>query len=515
MKNKLKKQALLCIAGALFVGCSSELESTISVNLVKVKAIATSVAGGEDTRVAFTEDNEAHKLRITWKKSGEAFDVYVGGKKNTFTQDGPNAEDNRKATFVGSVAANAGDVCHAVYSGKTGSGYGGGLVLSVDAQEGSQYDEAATHMYAKTTYKKASTPLEFEFKQLTAVLKACVQFPAGVTGVATDAYLTADNSLLTHMGVQFTDGEPEYRVVMRNNLTFVDKEYNSTKFNIVDGKITVYANLFPDEVKNLRFVARVGGKYYIAPLMAQKTLKAGKWYYPGGEAKMATETGGYTTDPSTHTLHFAQPDNFVMYSDYETRNAVASVIDPASGLLKITGVPSAKDLLRVGEIAQELIEKNSTTIKVLDLSACTSLTAIPSTMMMSVSSLTEVRLAKSIVEIQEKAFENCSNLEKINLEGVKTIASYAFYSCKKIRTFNLPLLTDMEYGALSNTKFSYLNALQLETLNNVFGGATINGVVNLPKCKKIVDISQANDGQVFTLKLTRAGEIEVAEDAFA
>ncbi len=522
MKMYFRTLTLLCTAGALFAACSNETEPVAQNGAVQVTAIATTA--GENTRVILTEDNDAHKLRVSWKESGETFKVFTGDnyEGNTFTQTGANSADNKQATFTGSLTVNSGDQCLALYSGNPNHFWGkhdNSYEFYIGTQSGTQYNAESVHMYAYATYKDVATPLKFEFKQLTTTLKATIQFPAGVTGTATDVSLTTDNAFRIYGQINFTNGEPVYEdiVMPTKSISFVDSEGKSTNFPIEDRKITVYANLFPVQVKNLRLVATVNGKPYTAMLMEDKHLEAGKWYYPTGGAKEATVLEGFTVDAATHTLHFTHPGDLSLYDYAYVMELLTPVIDATSGLLTITGTPSDADLQCVGVAAFGLAQYGGTTLKILDLTALTSLTALPSNMMFNVTSLTEVKLPESVTVIKGNAFRGCTNLTTINLEKIVSIGGNAFDSCKSIGTYELPTLTELGSSAFKRAEFQNLNAPLLETLNDVFSDGVISGTINLPNCKEIADwqsfINSETD-QDLTLKLTRAGEIELVDDAF-
>ena len=59
---------------------------------------------------------------------------------------------------------------------------------------------------------------------------------------------------------------------------------------------------------------------------------------------------------------------------------------------------------------------------------------------------------KHVVEIQENAFGNCRQLQKVQLgKGLKTIGKYAFNGCSKIDKLFIPASVEtIDYGAFSD-----------------------------------------------------------------
>ena len=99
------------------------------------------------------------------------------------------------------------------------------------------------------------------------------------------------------------------------------------------------------------------------------------------------------------------------------------------------------------------------------------------------TSLTDVRLPKTLTEIPCRMFKNCTSLKSVVIpDGVESLGAYAFCGCESLENINLPIgLKSIDDGC-----FAECNSLKSLT---VPGGVERMGTVMLTGCKSLESLS--------------------------
>lgn len=289
------------LLAGLFVtaSCSNEeiaLNSSIeSAPISEIIAAATNPQGA-DTRLVMEEGE--NNLLIKWKTEGEEISVMKGidGTPVLFSQQSIG-DDLHTATFknVTPISVDLDAFYYSVYP-TTNSANAANIELDMNGQDGTCM-ESKVYMYAKSQIENKK--LNFAFAHLTSILKLTLQvypydgdleangevtdIPAtrvnatkltnisfSASGLLTDAFVDISNETLVDVNGIVTYNESSKT---EGNLTFGTKE-----FPLVNGAVTVYLHLLPNEVANLVVTAEdENGNEYSAEI-GSKTLVAGTMY---------------------------------------------------------------------------------------------------------------------------------------------------------------------------------------------------------------------------------------------
>ena len=87
------------------------------------------------------------------------------------------------------------------------------------------------------------------------------------------------------------------------------------------------------------------------------------------------------------------------------------------------------------------------------------------------------------VEIETRAFENCTVLKSVNLPKVTMVETLAFYQCQKLKSVNLPNAT-----SIGNSAFEYCTALKSVNLPN----ATWIRIAAFKRCQELTSVDLPN-----------------------
>ena len=87
------------------------------------------------------------------------------------------------------------------------------------------------------------------------------------------------------------------------------------------------------------------------------------------------------------------------------------------------------------------------------------------------------------VEIETRAFENCTVLKSVNLPKVTMVETLAFYQCQKLKSVNLPNAT-----SIGNSAFEYCSALKSVNLPN----ATWIRMAAFNRCQELTSVDLPN-----------------------
>ena len=128
----------------------------------KVQVTAYAPGNGVESRVAFTEDETANTISLTWEDE-ESFSVIRGGKNQTFSKDG---EGN---TFEGVLPTQGTGTYYAVYPADADATDYSAVPYDLSVQTGVM-NSNSTYMYASSA-TTGNAP-SFQFHHTTAVLKA-------------------------------------------------------------------------------------------------------------------------------------------------------------------------------------------------------------------------------------------------------------------------------------------------------------------------------------------------------
>ncbi len=190
MKQKYILISSLSVA-TLFAGCSDAIESlpgVPEVNAVENYLTVKATAGGDDTRVAITD--EISQFSYTWEDDDtftvfNATDTTDNGFGTTlFAIDADQAGTN-VATFTSTSAVQYtnGETLYALYNGNNDIIWeDGNITLDISDQDGTLTDKYQ-YMFGKTSYD-ANGNNGFAFKHLVATLKVNMTLPEGVSSIS-------------------------------------------------------------------------------------------------------------------------------------------------------------------------------------------------------------------------------------------------------------------------------------------------------------------------------------------
>ncbi len=275
MKDMKKNIFLLAFAvSALFIGCTQKEDMAVNgVETNGVRVVATAGIVNPDSKVAL--EDGAEKISTKWA-AGETFSVLQGTASIApapFTQKGEISADGKSASFEGTVSPDASADCYAfspALSAETAAATA--VEIAMTGQDGT-LNGSHTFMWAKGTYK-AGEPLNFGFKQLTSILKVNMTFPDGVAGPATGVTFVADEGLVVRATVNITGETAVVTPTVSGNIALS----SSSEVEITDNAATVYFNILPATIKNLRVVVTVGEQQYIGLISAACAPAASKAY---------------------------------------------------------------------------------------------------------------------------------------------------------------------------------------------------------------------------------------------
>ena len=188
-------------------------------------------------------------------------------------------------------------------------------------------------------------------------------------------------------------------------------------------------------------------------------------------------------------------------------DTIPGVTEDANGLLTIDVAELELDQ-NTGITAENIIEAinekagtnytNKNSIKVLDLSGCTSLTSIGIGAFASCTSLTKIILPEGLESIGNVAFGGCQSLTSINLSdctSLKSIGNSAFGDCQSLETVTLPsTVTTIEgsaFAASGLTEIDLGNCTKLTTIGDAAFARSGLTEINLNGCTSLQSIGSS------------------------
>lgn len=120
----------------------------------------------------------------------------------------------------------------------------------------------------------------------------------------------------------------------------------------------------------------------------------------------------------------------------------------------------------------------------------------------NIGGLRKIVLPTTVTTICENTFNNCEDLEKIDLSHVLYIGSNAFQNCRKLTDIGIPILTTLEEGVFENTNLKAINFPNVTAIKNrAFYNCKSLVTINLPKVISIGSIGNSGwpneGGRVF------------------
>ena len=195
----------------------------------------------------------------------------------------------------------------------------------------------------------------------------------------------------------------------------------------------------------------------------------------------------------------------------EFTGTVSEVIDEINarkvGACKVT-VTGTLDETSLSELITAIKNTGSNgrvKIKVLDLSATTGLTTIPSDSFRFYSynntgliRLEEIVLPEGITSIDNYAFEDLSNLSKINIpESVETLGYSVFQNCSSLKTITIPKnVTSFQYNTFNGC--TALEEIKIEEGNSTY--EIYDGVVYNISSNSVILFPAASEKTSVTIK---------------
>lgn len=137
-------------------------------------------AGTADSRLAFNETDD--NLSIVWSEK-DAFSVFGDNLiSHTFYIDSLSTDNHHRASFVGVIpdSTRTGTTFYAVYPGLNDTVSLSASGIDLSEQSGRPDSTLVVYMWAKATYEEGRN-LQFDFSNLTAMLKLTLRFPDYVT----------------------------------------------------------------------------------------------------------------------------------------------------------------------------------------------------------------------------------------------------------------------------------------------------------------------------------------------
>ncbi len=258
---------------ALFAGCTQKEDmGPNGVETNGVHVVASAVIANPDSKVALGDGTE--KISVTWTE-GEVFSVLQGTASIApapFTQTGTISADGKSASFKGTLTGTAAD-CYAFSPAlEAETAAATAVAIAMTGQDGT-LEGSKPYMWAKGTYA-AGEPLNFDFKQLTAILKLNMTFSGSVEGPATNVTFVADEGLIVRAEVNITGEKAVVTPTVSGNIALS----SDSEVEITGNAATVYFNVLPATIKNLRVVATVGGQQYIGFIRKTCAPAASKAY---------------------------------------------------------------------------------------------------------------------------------------------------------------------------------------------------------------------------------------------
>lgn len=153
-------------------------QPTAPVGMMTVYA----TAGTAGSRLAFEETDD--NLSIMWSEK-DAFSVFGDNLiSHTFYLDSLSADNHHRASFVGVIpdSTRTGTTFYAVYPGLNDTVSLSASGIDLSEQSGRPDSTLVVYMWAKAIYEEGRE-LQFDFSNLTAVLKMTLAFPEYVTEV--------------------------------------------------------------------------------------------------------------------------------------------------------------------------------------------------------------------------------------------------------------------------------------------------------------------------------------------
>lgn len=248
-----------------FTACTNDewIDDSIQSQLAsseKISVKAYAPRNGNDTRVAFTPDNDANTIALTWQTK-ESFSVIRGSVNQTFSKE---TEGN---TFEGVLPAVGNGNYYAIYPAITTATNATKVPYDLTIQTGA-LDSEKTYMYATST-----NGTSFSFHHCNAILKATF------TGM-----LEGEN--IKQLVVTTTSGKVNGTIDLNNGtMTGVGGDHIAIKFsaplNPATTPVYIYLPPMAAESKTLTFeVTSASDRVYTATLAGsnENAIQAGKLY---------------------------------------------------------------------------------------------------------------------------------------------------------------------------------------------------------------------------------------------
>ena len=113
------------------------------------------------------------------------------------------------------------------------------------------------------------------------------------------------------------------------------------------------------------------------------------------------------------------------------------------------------------------------------------------------STLTTVRLADSVINLETDAFHDCENISSFTFSKESTtLGSWVFYNCKKLTSIDLSSISSMGSDVFNSAGLTSVTAPSIATLpDSIFTNCTALTSIKLPDCiTKIGDYALNNTG---------------------
>ncbi len=550
MKTSLRNLTLAAVA-ALVAACTAGHDIPEKTAEKRTLTLTATIGEADDTRLSLAA--EGNTLKTTWGPRAESFSLYPVAWQNVPTLMVASAadfsEDLRTATFRyaeeqdwDSTLPEVGNQSFAFYPVVADHNGPTRIPVNLTEQLGQSYNDnlERNYMYAPVQVDEEGRFGHVEFRNLTCLLGLRLKFPTQMAGTRLEQLtVSADDGLRTYGTVDITGDWPSFRLERTSGITL------RGNFHIgQDGIVEAAVRLFPDDVMNLIVTARVNGQEYATLLMVEKSLEAGKWYYPN-EARVMMFMGEAVEVTADHTLRINHPGALAAYlTETEFPTLIHDIVkNRTDNTLVVQGMANDYDLDALGQAIVGLAQAVETPflpitqVKTLDMSALAvegngleqgfmhsenkksflqKVILPPSTRRINegaftgCTDLTTINLGQ-VEEIGDWAFKGCTQLTGLDLSKVDRIWSEAFEGCKNLGQFSLPAVEVLGTATFKSATLTGFDAPLLKRLpNDAFEEATLSGTVNLPACTEIRSWAFKNVKGEFTLKLTTPEDITVS-----
>ena len=409
--NSFSRQAILLPAVLLLFACQNQELDIVSdrdgaVQGREMIITADLVDGTADTRTS-SELVEGGKTRVYWSP-GDQIKVFSAGESSVFTSQ--NTAPSRTAKFKGTVSMIFGD------DGEGEVDYIWGLYPNrADATYSEPAGSSATALIT-TTLPSVQQGKEDSFADGTFITigRSAESLRIPFKGVCTGVYITFEND---------TD-------IDKVTLSGLDNEVLAGRFTAglnegADGSLTPYVASVSEPSYKVTVVAPDGG-----------TFKKGKMYYiitlpvkfTRGFSltahKTTGETGSCSITPASAPEFKVNAIGSVKKVDNRITNWVQT--DPPSDEiwyttksgLALTFTPADEEQYGIADYSDYGVIKFDSEI-----------TEIPDCFLDGNTDIQTITLPECVVTVNDYAFDQCSSLSEITMNGVKHICENAFHGC--------------------------------------------------------------------------------------